>query len=152
MQSVTFFYGRWKEKKTGMLCPVGRSVGPGLDWKKGDWAVTAFVILFFLLMMFSVPFPHPNAPYSALVPSQHAAAVRADLLCFPFQTALRLGSFSFCMPKDSGGSSLLISPCPPPLQNHCRNSSPSVLTEGNILERNTGPGRVLPHPSRVGWV
>lgn len=47
---------------------------------------------------------------------------------------------------------LLIPPpsCPPPLR--CRNSSPSVLTEGNTLELNSGPGRVLPHPSRVGCV
>lgn len=69
-----------------MLCLAGRSVGLGLDWKKGDWAVRAFAILLFFVVMILVPFPHPNAPYSAPVPSQSACSCptsRLALLSIP---------------------------------------------------------------------
>lgn len=66
------------------------------------------------------------------------------------------GHSSFVCQKTAVGAACSSRPahpppsCPPPLR--CRNSSPSVLTEGNTLELNSGPGRVLPHPSRVGCV
>ncbi|XP_046781954.1 transforming protein RhoA isoform X1 [Gallus gallus] len=81
--------------------------------------------------MLSVPFPHPNAPNSAPVPSQSACSCPMSrpmfscLLCFLLQTAFRLGSFSFCMPKDSGGSSLLIPAC----------SSPPLLPSPSPLQK-----------------
>lgn len=81
--------------------------------------------------MLSVPFPHPNAPNSAPVPSQSACSCPMSRptfscpLCFLLQTALRLGSFSLCMPKDSGGSSLLIPAC----------SSPPLLPSPSPLQK-----------------